>query len=1233
VLPVPTFVIVVARSPLKSDRDFFAMGLGCSIEDVMLEAAYRAELPAGRFGLAVAMLDGSLIPPAEWAATRPCAGQQLSVSLVPGDPISIIALVAGIGAYAAPIAAGLTGWAAVGLSAAVTVAGALISSALAPTPRQTNTTPDKKEAAVQSVQGVSNQAKPYGTIPRIFGRVVNYYPPLATNFYTELGAGNHQYLRVVFCLGYGPLSISDLKIGSTPLANFEGVTTQLRYGYPTDTPITLFPSQVREESLSIELRQSNGYSERRSEVDTDEIDLDVIFPNGLQRIGNRNQKFNLEVEFEIGFKLATAATWTAAALTTDLKNITMSGAGRFTVRGNTKVTLRRTVRLELPARGRYDVRIRRLTTDDQSDTEGKDQSITTEASYWSAMRSHRNAHPLNTSGLALIAMRIRATDQLNGVIEQFNCTATAILPVWSGSAWVEAATRSPAWALCEVLRGAANARPVADARLDLDEILAWDEYCTTEGITFDGVLADRESVWDALQDIVGTGNASFWQSAGPFSVVVDKARATPVQHFTPRNSRGFQAQKTFARRPHALKVRYPNERTQRTWDEIYVYEAGYSAANSTIFETLELPYTSTARQAWKRGRRALYAARLRPEIYTAEVDAEHLVCTPGDLVRFTHDIPLWGVGSARVKALAVAGANTTGVTLDAPLPMDGAKSYALRFRLATGDSLLTPAITVAGSSAAFTFTTAVATASGPAVGDLALFGEAGSESVELLVRSVEPGDDLSARLSFVDYAPEIFSSASGVIPDFDPQITIPAIVNRGIPAAPHITSIDSSEAVLVRNSAGTLTSRIVIGFTVDNSPANVQAEEVQIRYRPAATDQDFDYVPTSPASSASASIAPVQDGAAYEIELRTRFAGVPSEWVAIEHTVIGKTSPPPDVQQLYRQGNSITWPYPDPPIDIAGFYVRANFGTSTDWSTGRAMHTGIITAPPYPIDGQAGTQTFMVRAVDTSGLESAGQATLTLGLGDLYVENVVATQSAAPTFAGTISGGTIAAGVLEADVVASSPIYGTPTGRMYSAAADPFYPATTYAALAYTASFTPAADQLLDAVLKVAATITGDYTIESRIATSPAFYPAGASPMYTPTAPIYGGSIVGEWAPWPGELGPFENVDYTYQIKVSIACGVTQGAISRLDLIVDTPDIEEAYEDAQITVAASGVRLAPAAARRAIDIVTLSLQDDGGTAVTLKIIDKNPTTGALIKAYTAGGATTTATFDARTKAH
>jgi hypothetical protein len=45
----------------------------------------------------------------------------------------------------------------------------------------------------------------------------------------------------------------------------------------------------------------------------------------------------------------------------------------------------------------------------------------------------------------------------------------------------------------------------------------------------------------------------------------------------------------------------------------------------------------------------------------------------------------------------------------------------------------------------------------PVVGDLAMFGENGSETIEAIFTKVEQGKNLSAILTFVDYAPEIYT--------------------------------------------------------------------------------------------------------------------------------------------------------------------------------------------------------------------------------------------------------------------------------------------------------------------------------------------------------------------------------------------------------------------------------------------------------------------------------------------
>lgn len=147
------------------------------------------------------------------------------------------------------------------------------------------------------------------------------------------------------------------------------------------------------------------------------------------------------------------------------------------VEDNSSAIVRRTFRWR-PAQGPgiYQVRIRRITPTDRTfGGELKDASTLT------AFRSiFTGTPPVLREGLALVAMRIRASDQLSGIIEQFNLVAESFLPVWNGSQWTEQLTRNPAWAYCDILRNAIARPVVSDAQIDLDAILDWAEALDAE---------------------------------------------------------------------------------------------------------------------------------------------------------------------------------------------------------------------------------------------------------------------------------------------------------------------------------------------------------------------------------------------------------------------------------------------------------------------------------------------------------------------------------------------------------------------------------------------------------------------------------------------------------------------------------------------------------------------------------------------------------------------------------
>lgn len=1219
--------VVACPHPLRDTRHVWQVSGRPTVEDLVVEAAERGRVPLAAMGNAVVVIGDRVVPKDRWKYTRPKAGPVAVKAMPAGPAIPLIVSVAGFAASSWVGTLGLSALATGLLQAGIGLATSLLAGALSPVPKQRNAGRQEAYEARYSIAGVRNEARPYQPIPKIYGRRVRYYPLLAAQPYSEVQWGEEQYVRAVFDVGYGPLAIEDIRIGEAPIEQFQDVEYQVRYGYSSDTPITLFPSQVREVALNIQLRQVDSWVQQTTTEDTDEAIFDVTFPGGLQRVTDRNIKFGLGVSFEVQIRPASGGTWQSTTLSAPASGILISGSS-FEIQANSKSLVRRTVRIVFPTRDQWQFQIRRLTQDDQADNTGDNQSVTTEDSYLTAFRSVRNEQPFTKSGIARIAVRMRATNQLNGQIEQLNCTVTSVLPVWDGSTWTEQQTRSPAWAFCDVLRGSANARPLAASRIDLARMLEWDAQTTADGVTFDALLDQRSSVAEVLDDIAATGNAVRITRNGLYSVALDNAKTTVVQHFTPRNSRNFQSTKIFATRPHGIEVLFPNEATYHQQDKIRVYDDGYNASNATRFETLELPFTTSSTQAWKRGRRAMFAARLRPEIYSIEADIEHIVCEPGDLVRVTHDVPLWGVSAARVRSLATSGSNTTGVVMDAAVTMTGGVSYACRFRLATGDTLLAPVNTAAGEQTALTFATPIATASGPAVGDLVLFGISGSESVELVVSSIEPLADMGARITFQDYAPEIQTADQGEVPEFDPQITLPPVVNRATPPRVQILSVDSDEDALIRSSGGTLVSRILIAAALDQSTGTVPAEIIQARYREANTTGDWIWLPMVPASGGELSVMPVQDGSAYTVELRSvSQLGATSDWTTITHTVIGKTTPPPDVERFYRQGSSLTWPYPSPPVDLAGFVLRANYGTSTDWGAARALHPGIVSAPPFDISALHGTQTILIKAVDTSGIESSTAASVTIDLGDLVTANVVVTQAEGPGWSGSLSGGTDTGANLEADLLSSPPFWGADAALHWGADGDTYWLANTYDSIVYIATYTPTSDILGDGVLKIDATVTGGYSLDYRISTSATFWGLDASAFWgADGSDFWDADTIGEWSPFPGQLGPFESAADSYQFRLTTISGATQGVVSQFDIVIDVPDLIEVFDD--VVVSATSTRLPITKTYRAIKVVNVTVQTDGNGGVTARIIDKSNTLGPDIEVLNASGTAVIGLVDA-----
>lgn len=1064
-------------------------------------------------------LNGDYVPHSRWRHVRPKAGTVVSIRLVPmgggGGSKAVFSTVLTIALMVATngLASSLAGTTFMGfnlstgaITTGVNLLTRLAINALAPPPKPRFSASGNRESPTLFLQGARNQVSPFGRVPKVLGKH-RFVPPLGALPYTET-VGNDQYIRMLFVWGYGPLAISDLKVGETPLSDFEGVEIETRQGYPGDPPISLYSNSVIQNDLQVNLTAAAGYVTRTTEVDAEEISVDITLPRGLVFLDGSGGKTAATVKLEVQYSPKGLGQWSAgtggyisvaaqeisgisrpaayvynnisytvtrvdrvildpasgvvrliqgmpfrnnidggvpqppalpagslaiarierrsddAAVVpsnriTDERDLSLVGrvfqsSGSFltapstpadtviaaagglqysavVLTGKQTAAIRKSVSFKVP-KGQYDVRVRRVTAD-STDDGVFDETI------WTALRTVRYVRPVKMPGLAMTALRIKATDQLNGVLERFNGVVHSILPDWNGSAWVEQVTSNPASLFRHVLQGNANARPLADSRVDLAKIQAWHNTCSAEGREFNAVIDYNVSVREVLQDIAATGRASPTLIDGRWAVVEDKPQTVPIQHFTPRNTFNFRGEKVFDERPDALRIRFINRDKGWLQDERLVFDDGFDESSASKYETLELVGVTSHDQAWRDGRYHIATARLRPETYSFYADIEHIVCTRGDLIRFTHDVPLFGLMSGRVKSVTVSSGNATAVTLDAGMPMFSDKSYAIRFRKSDGSSLVVPVVTNAGTTLTLSFSTPIPSASGPAAGDLALFGESGQESVQLIVRSIEPQSDLNARITCVDADPAIHTASIAPMPAFTSVLTSPLVLQR--PPAPVLSQIQSGLESMIRHADGSLTSRIVMTLS---PPSFGRALSVQAQIR-ASDESDFRAAEIIAQSSNRISITDIAEGETYDIQLRyvTNDGALSPPCIITGHRVEGTTALPSDVTNLNMNVISSTaylsWTAVAD-IDLDHYILRyapqttgVTWGGATDLITQIARDATSISVP-------AAVGTYLLKAVDVGGRQSANADIVISTIAGISGFNAVLNIAEDPSFAG-----------------------------------------------------------------------------------------------------------------------------------------------------------------------------------------------------------------------------------------
>jgi hypothetical protein len=933
-----------------------------------------------------AFLGGDYIDPKIWSRVRPKSGASVYLRVIPQDPVSIISILA---TAAAPTITTALFPALVAGSFAASVAGAAIAMAVTyaasalfgPRPVQ-----NRAESASYSISAARNGLAPYQTVPVVLGthRMV---PPYGAAPYTEI-VGNDQFLRFVLVWGYGPVDVSQIKIGNTPIEDFTDVDVEHDFNGSAST-LGLYPGDVSQDDLSIRLTTS--FVSRTTALNTTEIGITITFATGLFESNSNGKRVSASARIVGEYRLVGAGSYTAWF--------------DETYSDDTAQVKRVSQRQTALTSGQYEVQIRRFAAE---------QNLTNDRIYdradWSDLRSfNTSTQPVLLPGIAKSAFRIKATDQLNGIVDQLNALVSLKIPTWTGSAWTTSttsATSNPAAIFRYVLNGAPNKKPVAAANINDAALGAWFTFCGTNGLAFDQVIDFQLSVRDLLQDVANAGKASPAYVDDKWTVVIEQPRSTVVQHFTPRNTRNFAGRILYNEIPDALRIRFFNKFSDYREDERIIYDDGFNAENATTFQVIDLPGQTDPDNVYKLGRHYIAAARLRPEIFNFEIDVEHIVAMRGDLCRLTHDVPGIGQMSGRVVSRAAAT-----IVLDEPVTREAGKTYTLRTRIPTTGATLVR--TVAAVATTVTSNTIVVNNGNQIVaGALYQFGEQNIESLQVLIAGIEYLDDLGAAVTCVPYSPEIYNSAI-TIPAYTTALSAPVSASFIGPPIPTISQVVSDELALQVTSSGAVVPSIFLyvqpGKTAKTSDGTVtRTAFFQARFRRSGSSDPFSYMPYSAVDSPYIQIFPVESGINYDIGVRAigPDEATTSAFAEISnHTVIGATAKPPQVDtfSLNTIGDHtyVEWTYPSIAVDVIGYEIRYSADqNNTSWISMTVLSDALPReARSFTVPSRSGS--YAIKALDILGNRSVTASFTNASLEDPAAQNVVSTITEEPLWTGT----------------------------------------------------------------------------------------------------------------------------------------------------------------------------------------------------------------------------------------
>ena len=733
--------------------------------------------------------------------------------------------------------------------------------------------------------------------------------------------------------------------------NFAGVTVDTRSGTQDQEYIPGFPSVENEISVNVELRSDQPVVRTVSGSDLSAVRIRLAVP-ALQKVDEENGDRN-------GYSISYAVDVSVdgGAYTTVLNDA---------ITGKTTTQYERSRRIDLPAGSQWQVRIRRLTPNQNNSLISDTVNVLSMTEIIDVKLRYPNsalcAVQVDASQFQNIPSRsYRLWGRIIRVPSNYDPIGRAYSGVWDGtfkSAW----TNNPAWVFFDIVT---NDRFGLGNRIPLDWVDKWRlyqiaQYC--DQLVSDGMggqeprftcslyLQSRADAYKVLQDMAGMFRGISFYAAGQVMASADMPKDPGPTYSQANVIEGrfhYEGSGRKARHTVALVSWTDPDDFGRQKVEVVQHLDAIARYGVNQTEVTAIGCHSRA-QAQRVGNHILYTESLETETVSFSVGLDALNCMPGDVIQVADPNRAGRRNAGRVRA---AGASS--LTLDL-VPETMAVGDTLRATLPNGR---TEGRTINGIDAA----TGVVTVSAPWSAVPVPQSVWATESSDLVLQlfrviAVTEGEELTYNITALKHVPGKYAAIDdGTRLELPPISIIPPSVQ------PPPTNVALSSHVVIEQGIATPT------LTIQWDPAD-KAIAYDVEWR----RDDLNWVRAGRVATSSIEVPGIYAGQ-YLARVRAVNAlnAVSLPAMSPLTTIAGKTEPPPAVTSLTATsivfGIRLTWAFPPGATDTQ----RTEIWRSPSPNRETATKLGDYAYPQnrLELDGLAAGARFFfwARLVDRSG--------------------------------------------------------------------------------------------------------------------------------------------------------------------------------------------------------------------------------------------------------------------------